>query len=98
MGKRQEQRILTLEEVAKVPSGDIIKEEDLTPPAFPKPEVSQLGELVPDATEEMRVAWQATKDARAQWEAEKAEFSLKAGQTIRLNGELAASILQEPRL
>jgi len=31
-------------------------------------------------------------------EAEKAEFSLKAGQTIRLNGELAASILQEPRL
>jgi hypothetical protein len=74
MGKRQEQRILSLEDIARVEKDDIIKDEALTPPAFPKPEVSQMGELVPDATEETRVAWQATKDARAQWEADKAEF------------------------
>ena len=74
IGKRGETRIMSNEDLAKMPAEAIIKVEAVTPPPFPKPEVSQLGELVPDATEEARVAWQATKDARAQWEADKAEW------------------------
>ena len=83
MGKRAEQRVLSLEDIARIADGDLIKEEALTPPAFPKPEPPVVGvepsqeiagDLPAEVVAEAHRAWTVNKEIHAQWEADKAEF------------------------
>lgn len=76
LSKRPETRRVTLEELARIPAEDIIKVEDVTPPAFQKPEPQppEVPPVAADATPEPQGQVNAYEAAHAQWLADKTEF------------------------
>ena len=68
LGKRVEGRVLKLDDLAKVPTGDILKIDAVTPPPFPKPEPP-----MPDESTEAALAEELTQ-AHNKWAEEKAAF------------------------
>ena len=83
LGKRAEQRVFSLADLAQVPVENIIKTEDLVPPAFQKPEPPVVGaepspeiagDLSAEVVAEAHRAWTVNKEIHEKWEADKAEF------------------------